>query len=502
MATSTISEKSDVRLGTPRADIRLPDHRDLFYGGAWRTPASGRYLRSSSPATGEFLGEVADGDSEDVDAIVAAARAGHAVWSQVPPLERAKILRQAALEIRKYGDELAMIDAADGGNPVHEMRGDAAKAAGQFEFFAGLVTEMKGASIPMGPARVNFSVREPVGVVARIVAFNHPFMFTASKAAAPLAAGNSVIMKPPEIAALSALRLAEIIGHLFPPGVFNIAVGGRDLGAGLASHPGVDVVTLIGSAPTGRAVMRAAADTLKPVLLELGGKNALIAFPDARPDEVAAAVVEGMNFTWCGQSCGSTSRAFVHESIFDEVESLLPALLDAYKPGMPTDTATTMGAIVSEQQYDKVLRYIGIAKEDGARLLYGGKRPDDPALANGFFVEPTVFTDVTQSMRIAREEVFGPILSILKWKDEQTMLAEVNSVEYGLTCSIWTDDLQAAHRIAARVETGYVWINDVCKHFVGAPFGGIKQSGIGREECLAELISFTREKNINVKLRT
>ncbi|WP_247872274.1 aldehyde dehydrogenase family protein [Azospirillum sp. TSO35-2] len=479
----------------------LPVHQDLYYGGAWHPPKEGQYIESRDPATGRMLGTVALGDPADMEAVIAAARAGFETWRAVPPMERARILREIAAVIRRNGDALALLDSADGGNPVKEMARDVETAAASFEFFAGLVTEMKGDSIPMGPSSVNFTTREPLGVVARIVAFNHPFMFTAAKAAAPLAAGNSVIMKPPEVASLSALRLAELIGHLLPPGVFNIATGARDAGATLASHPGIAMVTLIGSVPTGRAVMRAAADTLKPVLLELGGKNALIAFPDADPDEVAKAMVAGMNFGWCGQSCGSTSRAFVHDDLYAAVLDRLKEHIAPFRPGIPTDPATTMGAIVSEPQHQRVLRYIDIAKEDGARLFHGGRRPEDPALAKGFFVEPTVFADVTQTMRIAREEVFGPILSVLRWRDEAAMLADVNSVEYGLTCSIWTNDLNAAHRTGQRVEAGYVWVNETGKHFLGAPFGGFKQSGIGREECLGELLSFTREKNIHIRLR-
>ncbi len=286
-----------------------------------------------SPATGELLCRIADAGPADAEAAIAAAQAGFATWRQVPPLERARILREAAAILRQHGRELALLDAADGGNPVTEMMGDVNIAASQMDFFAGLVTEMKGASVPMGPDRLNFSVREPRGVVARIIPFNHPFMFCAGKSAAPLAAGNSVIIKPPEQAPLSALRLAELIGGLFPPGVFNVLPGGRDVGAILTSHPAIAMVALIGSVPTGRAVMRAASDTLKPLLLELGGKNALIAFPDADPDEVATAVVAGMNFTWCGQSCGSTSRAFLHEDIHDAVVERIADRASRFRPG-------------------------------------------------------------------------------------------------------------------------------------------------------------------------
>ncbi len=482
-------------------EIVLPRERGLYYGGAWHQAQAGGEVEIRSPATGEILCRIADAGPADAEAAIAAATAGFAAWRHVPPLERAKLLRQAAAILRQHGRELAALDAADGGNPVTEMQGDVMIAAGQMEFFAGLVTEMKGASVPMGPGAVNFSVREPRGVVARIIPFNHPFMFCAGKSAAPLAAGNAVIVKPPEQAPLSALRLAELIGGLFPPGVFNVLPGGREVGAILTSHPGIAMVALIGSVPTGRAVMRSASDTLKPVLLELGGKNALIAFPDADPGEVASAVVSGMNFTWCGQSCGSTSRAFVHEALYDAVVERIPAHTARFRPGLPTDPSTTMGAIATPAQHDRILGYIESARREGARLVCGGGVPAAPELARGSFVEPTVFADVTADMTIAREEIFGPVLAVLRWRDEAEMIAAVNRPEYGLTCSIWTNDLTTAHRTAMAVEAGFVWINETSKHFLGTPFGGYKQSGLGREECLEELIAFTQEKNIHVNLK-
>ena len=481
--------------------LHLPDHRTLYYGGAWHEPSSGRFDETLNPSTGQPLARVAVGNAADVDLAVAAAARGFAQWRAMLPLERGRILRRMAEVLRQNAAELAMIDAANCGNPVREMTSDAMIAAAQLDFFAGLVTEAKGASIPMGPDVVNFSVREPIGVVARIVPSNHPFMFAAGKSAAPLAAGNSIVMKPPDQAPLSALRLAELVDGLLPAGVFNVVPGNRETGAALASHPGVGMVAIIGSVGAGRAVMRAASETVKPLLLELGGKNALIAYADADPDEVAAAAVGGMNFTWCGQSCGSTSRAFVHAAIYDAVLERVKSRVAAFKPGVATDPATTMGAIVSASQLDRVLGYIEAARQEGARLLHGGKRPSDPALDGGFFVEPTIFVDVTSAMKIAREEIFGPVLAILKWSDEASMMDEVNAVDYGLTCSIWTDDLSVAHRTAMNVQAGYVWINEVGKHFLGAPFGGVKRSGFGREECLGEMLSFTQEKNIHVRLR-
>ena len=481
--------------------LALPTERRLYYGGAWRDPGLGGASESRNPGSGELLCAVAEASPEDVDAAVAAAAAGFALWREVAPRERGRILRELARRLRANGPELALLDAADSGNPVAEMLADVEGGASQIEFFAGLVTEMKGASIPMGPGVVNFSVREPLGVVARILPFNHPLLFCAGKTAAILAAGNSVIVKPPQQAPLTALRVTELGADLFPPGVWNLLPGGREAAAHLAGHPGVAKVAIIGSVPAGRAVMRAAAETLKPVLLELGGKNALIAFPDADPDEVADAVIAGMNFAWCGQSCGSTSRAFLHEAIHDAVLERVVAQIGRFKPGQPTDPKTTMGALVSRDQHQRVLGYIETARAEGARLVAGGGPPADPLLAGGLFVEPTIFADVTPDMTIAREEIFGPVLAVLKWRDEAQMLAQVNATPYGLTCSIWTDDLSTAHRTAGRVQAGFVWVNEVAKHFLGAPFGGYKASGMGREECLDELLGFTQEKNIHIRLK-
>src|ERR1700730_13158978 len=399
---------------TTPSPLTLPNHRDCYYGGQWVKPKSGRYVDTINPGTGSSLGPVADAAAADVDDAGAAARRAFADWRRVLPLERAKLLQRIAAVLREHAEELAMIDAADCGNPVKEMISDANIAAAQTEFFAGLVTEMKGSSIPMGPDVVNFSVREPRGVVGRIIPSNHPFIFAAGKSAAPLAAGNTVVIKPPEQAPLSSLRLAELIDGILPPGVWNLVPGGKEVGQALASHPDVASIALIRSVPTGRAVMRASADTLKPVVLELGGKNALIAYPDADPDKVAAGAVAGMNFTWCGQSCGSTSRAFIHESIYDAAVQGLKQHSRKFTPGVPTDPATTMGAIASKAQFDRIMSFIEGAKQEGAALICGGGRPADPRLAKGFFIEPTIFA-VTEKNRIAREEIFGPVLSVLRW---------------------------------------------------------------------------------------
>jgi len=484
---------------SPDVADALPRHRDLYYGGEWHR-AHGGQAATLDPATGESLGECAQADAADVDAAARAAHQAFPAWRGLRPVERSGVLRGIAARLREHASELALIDAANCGNPVAEMTNDVHAACTQLEYFAGLAGEAKGETIPMGDGAVNLTVREPFGVCARIVAYNHPLMFTAAKMAAPLAAGNTVIMKPPQQAPLSAYRMMELVGDAVPPGVLNVVTGGVECGEALVAHPLIPRIALIGSVPTGRAIARTAADRLKHVTLELGGKNACIIFADADVDKAVAGAVAGMNFTWCGQSCGSTSRVFVHASIHDRVVAGILAAVERFRPGVPTDPATTMGALVSQAHLDKVERLIAAGRADGATLACGGVRPREPQLARGYFMPPTVFTGVAQSMRIANEEVFGPVLCVLKWTDEASMLADVNAVEYGLSCSIFTCDLATAHRCAARVDAGYVWINTTGRHFLGAPFGGYKQSGQGREECLDELLSYTQQKNVHIAL--
>ncbi|MES2190255.1 MAG: aldehyde dehydrogenase family protein [Pseudomonadota bacterium] len=487
------------RTDTTATSVALPQHRDLYYAGAWHKPLGG-YLDTLNPGTGESLGPCAEANTADINAAVAAAHKAFPAWSRTKPADRAVMMRKVAAILRANATELAMLDAINCGNPVAEMTRDVLNAAAQFDFFAGLVTELKGDTMPMGEGVVNLSVREPFGVVGRIVAYNHPLMFTAAKSAAPLAAGNTVIMKPPYQAPLSAYRFMELIDGIFPPGVLSIMSGGTECGSALTAHPDVPYVSLIGSVPTGRAVAKSAAEQLKHVSLELGGKNPCIVYGDADIERAINGAIAGMNFTWCGQSCGSTSRLFLHESIHDEVVAGILKKIGHYKPGIPTDHATTMGAIVSRAQQQKIMGYIALGQQEGATLAYGGKIPSDPELQGGFYVEPTVFTGVSQDMRIANEEVFGPVLSVIKWHDEEAMFEQVNRVEYGLTAAIFTKDLAKAHRAASRVQSGFIWVNNAGPHFLGTGYGGYKQSGIGREESIEELLSFTQSKNINITL--
>lgn len=477
----------------------LPKHRDLYYGGKWHKPVGG-YLKTINPANGDDLGECAEASAEDVVAAATAAHAAFAQWRRVSPVERGNRLKEISAVIKAHREELAMIDAINCGNPITALLRDIDIATQLIEYFAALATELRGSTIPMGEGIVNMTVREPFGVCARIVAYNHPFMFIASRLAPPIAAGNTVIMKPPPQAPLSAYRLMELIDGILPAGVLNIVTGGRACGEALVQHPLIPKVTLIGAIPTGRAIAKAAADQLKHVSLELGGKNALIIYPDADVERAIAGAVSGMCFTWCGQACSSTSRLFVHESLHDRVVEGILKGIQAYRPGNPTDKATTMGAIISADQHRKIMHYIELGKSEGATLAAGGKRPLDPALKNGFFVEPTVFTGVTMDMSIAREEIFGPVLSVLKWSDEDELYRQVNTVEYGLAAGVYTQSLATAHRAVDRLEAGYVWVNNAAKHFFPAPFGGYKQSGNNREESFEELLSYTQLKNVYISL--
>ena len=479
--------------------VALPQHRDLYYGGAWHAPLGG-YSETFNPANSQSLGRCAEANAMDVDLAVQAAALAQKDWQALKPMERAALLKKVAAVLREHSFELAMLDATNCGNPIIEMQRDALIAAAQIDYYAGLATEIKGETLPMGEGVLNYSLREPYGVCARIVAYNHPIMFTAAKMAPPLIAGNTVIMKPPYQSPLSSYRMMELIDGILPRGVLNIITGNVIAGQSLVTHPQVPRISLIGSVPTGRAIAAAGADRLKHITLELGGKNACIVYPDADLDKAALAAVNGMNFTWCGQSCGSTSRLFIHTSVHDRVMVKIAQHIKYYRPGIPTDMATTMGSIVSQTQWEKIMGYIDLAQREGATLVHGGKAPNDPALQQGWFVEPTVFCDVTQTMRIANEEVFGPVLSVLRWHDETQLFADVNAVEYGLTASIWTRDLATAHKAAGKVQAGFVWINHVSSHFIGASFGGVKQSGIGREEGFDELLTYTQAKNVHVVL--
>ncbi|MBI3014371.1 MAG: aldehyde dehydrogenase family protein [Candidatus Tectomicrobia bacterium] len=481
--------------------VDVKTHR-MPIGGEWVESESGKTMETINPATGEKLGEVPLANGTDVDRAVRAAKRAFPDWSRLEPKERGKRLSDLGKRIAPRVEEISRLETLDSGNPLVGMRGDVLRTIETLEYYAGLAYEFRGQTIPGVHGRLNYVLQQPFGVVGRIIPYNHPFQFAATRLAAPLLAGNTIVIKPPEQAPLSALELYREIAEVFPPGVVNIVTGdGPTTGDALVRHPEVPRIAFIGSVETGRLIMRNASDWIKKVSLELGGKNPMIVFPDADVDKTVGLAVAGMNFTRSqGQSCGSTSRLFLHESLHDEFVEKLVARVRKIRIGMPIEEETEMGCLISKEQFDKVMGYIRVGQEEGAKLLTGGKKPDDPRLQNGFFLEPTVFDGVKSTMRIAQEEIFGPVLSVITWNDYETMLEQANSVIYGLTAGIVTGDLKKAHETAARVEAGYVWINGCSNHFLAAPFGGWKQSGLGREESLEELLSYTQTKNVNVNL--
>lgn len=486
--------EEDVRESSGRVLPIFPVEQ--YIGGEWHK-GGGAERPVVSPSDGRLLGVVADADGDDLDRAVDAGRNAQDGWRRAGPGARAAALRQAAQRLRDHAEDLALIDALDSGNPIAGMRFDVTLGATLIDYFAGIATEAKGETIPQRGGRITYVTREPLGVVARLVAFNHPLLFAAAKLAAPLAAGNAVIVKPSEETPLSALRMAEIIGDLFPKGLLSVLTGGADLGAAICAHPGIAAASLIGSVPTGKAVLKGSADTLKRVQLELGGKNALVICPDADVDAAIAGAVKGMNLGWtAGQSCGSTSRVLVHESLKERVVDGIVRAFEALRLGDPTDEATQMGSLSTRGQYRKVCGYIEQAAAEGATIATGGKA--EGLSPDGFYVRPTLVTDVTADMRIAREEVFGPVLSVLSWQDEAEMLDIVNGLDVGLTASVWTRDLDTAMRLTDRIQAGYVWVNDASDHYLGVPFGGVKSSGQGREECLEELLAYTEQKTVTI----
>lgn len=475
----------------------------LLVGGDLRPAGSGRTFATESPATGVVIAQVPDGGAEDVDAAVGAGESAWPEWSEATPRERAGVVRELAGVLRDNADELATLDALDAGMPIRGALKDVELAAATIELFCDYASVLGGATVPASRGNLHFTTRMPFGVVGRIVPFNHPLMFTAAKMAAPLVAGNSVVVKPPEQAPLSALRLGELLADRLPGGVLSIVVGSSpETGRALVRDPRVHRIGFIGSERTGRAIQRDSAETgVKDVTLELGGKNALIVFPDADLAATAAGVVAGMNFTpSVGQSCGSTSRVVVHRDVHDELVAAVVERVGQLRLGDPLDPDTDIGPLAFRGQYDKTVTYLDVAVSEGATVAAGGGRPPGEGFTAGHFFEPTVLTGVRPHMRIAQEEVFGPLLSVLEFASEADAIAIANGVGYGLTGSIWTRDLDRAHRVATALRTGYVWINGASRHFLGLPFGGVKASGVGREECLDELLSYTQLKSTHIML--
>ncbi len=465
------------------------------------SPAAGERFASINPATGEVLGYVTAAGAAQVNAAVRAAQKAQAGWGGMTGTERARVLRRAADLLRSRNQELAELETRDTGKPIQETRVvDVASGADCFEYFAGLAQSLSGEHIDLGTQAFGYTRREPLGVVAGIGAWNYPLQIACWKAAPALACGNAMIFKPAELTPFTAVKLQEILLEAgVPPGVFQVVQGFADTGRLLTRHPDIRKVSLTGEVGTGKAVMSDAAQTLKNVTLELGGKSPLIVFEDAKLDNAVAGALLA-NFYSSGQVCSNGTRVFVHRSVRAAFLERLVKRVGAMRIGDPMNPETQVGALVSEQHMHKVLYYIDRGRAEGARVLTGGMRVTTGELGKGYFVAPTVFDNCRDDMTIVREEIFGPVMSVLEFEDEQEVIERANATEFGLAAGVFTNDLTRAHRVIARLQAGTCWINQYNVTPIELPFGGVKLSGLGRENGRAAIEHYTQLKSVYVAM--
>jgi len=456
---------------------------------------------SINPATGKVLGFVTADGSAQVNAAVVAAKKGQLIWAAMTGAERARVLRRTADILRSRNQELAELETCDTGKPIQEtLVVDVASGADCFEYFAGLAQSLSGEHIDLGAQAFGYTRREPLGVVAGIGAWNYPLQIACWKAAPALACGNAMIFKPAELTPFTAVKLQEILLQAgLPPGVFQVVQGFAETGRLLTRHPDIRKVSLTGEVGTGKAVMSDAAQTLKSVTLELGGKSPLIVFDDAKLDNAVAGALLA-NFYSSGQVCSNGTRVFVQRAIKAAFLERLVKRVGAMRIGDPMNPETQVGALVSEQHMHKVLSYIDRGRAEGARILTGGSRVTTGDLANGYFVAPTVFDNCRDDMAIVREEIFGPVMSVLEFEDEQEVIERANATEFGLAAGVFTNDLTRAHRVIARLQAGTCWINHYNVTPIELPFGGVKLSGLGRENGRAAIEHYTQLKSVYVAM--
>lgn len=473
-------------------------------GGAVRarsSAAAGGQFASINPATGAVLGCVAAAGPAQVDAAVRAAQKAQPAWGAMTGTERARVLRRAADILRSRNQELAELETRDTGKPIQETQVvDVASGADCFEYFAGLAQSLSGEHIDLGIQAFGYTRREPLGVVAGIGAWNYPLQIACWKAAPALACGNAMIFKPAELTPFTAVKLQEILLEAgLPPGIFQVVQGFAETGRLLTRHPDIRKVSLTGEVGTGKAVMSDAAQSLKNVTLELGGKSPLIIFGDAKLDNAVAGALLA-NFYSSGQVCSNGTRVFVHRSVKAAFLERLVKRTNAMRIGDPMDPRTQVGALISEQHMHKVLSYIERGRAEGARVLTGGMRVTAGGLENGYFVAPTIFDDCRDDMSIVREEIFGPVMSVLEFEDEQEVIERANATEFGLAAGVFTNDLTRAHRVIARLQAGTCWINQYNVTPIELPFGGMKLSGLGRENGRAAIEHYTQLKSVYVAM--
>ncbi len=484
----------------PPTDRLAPDR--LFIAGEWRDAADGSVFTTWNPGTGSVLAEVAEAGAADVDAAVRAARdaaAPDAEWRRMDALDRGQVVGRIGRAIRERAEALTQLETLDNGKPLREARIDIEQAADAFEYYAGWASKLEGETVPVRGRVLNYTVREPVGVVGAIIPWNFPLLMAAWKVAPALACGNAVVLKPAEQTPLAALELAAIAAEAgLPGGVLNVVPGyGQTAGAALVRHPDVDKISFTGSTEVGKQIMREAADSLKKVSLELGGKSPNIVFDDADLDAAVRGAFNGIFYN-AGQCCTAGSRLLVQSSIHDAFMERLVERVDRLQPGEPLDPKRRYGPVISEEQLARVLGYIEKGRSEGAKLLTGGNRAG-PA-GSGYWVEPTIFDAVDPETTIAREEIFGPVLATLTFDDEAEAVELANRTIYGLAAALWTSDVKRAHRVAARLQAGTVWVNTYHPLDAASPFGGYKQSGYGRELGKHALELYTQVKSIWVDL--
>ena len=479
--------------------MQLPEQK-LYIDGRYEDATSGETFDTINPATGKVICSVQHAGPDDVNRAVKSAREGFEEWRSLSGAERGRILNRAARLLRERNEELARLEVLDTGKPFQEaVAVDVLSGADAIEYYAGLAASIHGETFQLANSWI-YTRREPLGVCAGIGAWNYPIQIACWKSAPALACGNSMVFKPAELTPLSVLKLAEIYTEAgLPDGVFNVVQGDHRTGQALVAHPGVAKVSLTGEVATGKIVMANAAATLKNVTLELGGKSPMIVFDDADLDNAVSAALMA-NFYTQGEVCSNGTRVFVHEEIHDEFVDRLVTRTSKMKLGDPMDPETHVGALISQEHLDKVMSYIEAGKTAGAKLVIGGVRPSDPALAGGYFVEPTVFDACTDDMTIVREEIFGPVMAVLTFRDEDDVIARANDTDYGLAAGVFTRDIQRAHRVVARLEAGTTWINNYNVTPIEMPFGGYKQSGIGRENSLTTINHYTQVKSVYVEM--